>query len=402
MLSETSAKFICVKPAYRLNLFGFLASKDLGQNFDSNDIVANVGFWDLRHALEWTHKNISYFGGDASNITIGGYSAGAHATFHQLAYDLGLPDSKSIVRRAIMWSNGPGIQPKTTTEAQEQFDELLTALNIPLSASPTEKLAKLRALDPPTLVKASMRIKHHQFRGTTDGAFVRHGLFKEIDNGVFAERMKRRGIKLLIGECRDEHFVYGTWRPPKNSLESLFKRIQADYPLRACEALVNYYYPDDKLPADCKDWQDAFGRIYADIQIHMMERGFVHALVQHGAGDLIYRYRMEWRAKCVDRRLPKEWGVTHGSDMEIWFWGNGQNLPKKEKRIVREAFHDLFARFLIGEEMDWGTTDPLHVRVLTPKGTVVCGVDSMLESGLEVWRLLQKVGVTGDVRTAKL
>ncbi|KAF2493315.1 paraben-hydrolyzing esterase precursor [Lophium mytilinum] len=402
ILSETSAKFICVMPAYRLNVFGFLASEELGQNFDSSDIVSNVGFWDIRLALEWTHKNISYFGGDASNITIGGYSAGSHATFHQLAYELGLPDSKAIARRAIMWSNGPGVQPKSTSEAQEQFEELLTALKIPLGVSPTEKLARLRALDAPTLIKASMRVKHHQFRATTDGHFVRHGLMKEIDNGIFAERMKRRGIKLLIGECKDEHFIYGLWRPPKNSLESLFNRLQADYPIRACETLVKYYYPGDKLPADCKDWPDAFGRIYADIQIHMLERGFVNALVQHGAGELIYRYRMEWRAKCVDKTFPKEWGVTHGADYPTWMWGNGETLLKKEKTLVKNSFHDLFAKFLNGEEMDWGTTDPLHIRTLTPKGTVVCGEDPMLERGLEVWRLLQSVGVTGDTIMSKI
>lgn len=38
--------------------------------------MGNYGFWDQRLALEWTYKNISYFGGDASNITVAGYSAG--------------------------------------------------------------------------------------------------------------------------------------------------------------------------------------------------------------------------------------------------------------------------------------------------------------------------------------
>jgi carboxylesterase type B len=389
-------------PAYRLNLFGFLASQELCQDSGSTDIVANVGFWDQRLALEWTHENISYFGGDASNITVGGYSAGAHATFHQLAYDLGVSDSKSIIRRAIMWSNGPGLQPKSMTDAQVQFDELLNALHIPLDLSPAEKLTKLRDLDAKTLVKASARIKHHQFRATTDGSFVRHGLFHEIDGGGFAAQMLRRGIKLLIGECRDEHFIYGNWRPPKNSLKSLFKRLQADYPLAACEALVGHYYPGGRLPPDCRDWIDAFGRIYADIQIHALERGFVNALVRHGAGGLVYRYRIEWRAKCVDKSVPKQWGVTHGTDMAIWFWGNGELLTRKEKKLVKHAFHDKLVRFINGEQMDWGTEHPLHLRRLTPKGTVEFGEDEGLERGLEVWKVLRKVGVTGGSMAAKL
>lgn len=400
MLSETSCKAIIVSPAYRLNLFGFLASPELREA--SSDFSVNVGFWDQRLALEWTWQNISYFGGDASNITIGGYSAGSHSTFHQLAYDLGVSDSKSIVRRALMFSNGPGMQPKSFEEAQWQFNELIETLQIPLDSSPTEKLARLRTLDAKTLIKASIRMKYHQFRAVTDGSFVRHGLLNEIDTGIFARQMKRRGVKLIIGECKDEHNVYGTWRTPKNSLDDLFRRLQADYPLAACEALVHYYYPDGKLPFNCKNWQDAFGRIYADIQIHHLERGMVNALVYHGAGDLIYRYRMEWRAQCCDKNWPRNWGVTHGTDMAIWFWGDGEHLSKKEKKLVTTAFHDNLTRFINGEELDWGTAHPLHIRTLTSKGTIICEEDKRLEEGLKVWEVLKKVGATGQPLNAKL
>ncbi|KAF2801038.1 alpha/beta-hydrolase [Melanomma pulvis-pyrius CBS 109.77] len=400
LLSETACKAIIVSPGYRLNLFGFLASSELREA--SPDFAANVGFWDQRLALEWTWQNISYFGGDPSNITIGGYSAGSHSTFHQLAFDLGVSDSKSIVRRALMFSNGPGLQPKSFDEAQMQFNELLEKLRIPLDVSPAEKLAKLRTLDPKTLIKASENMKYHQFRATTDGSFVRHGLLNEIDNGSFAHQMKRRGVKLIMGECRDEHFIYGTWRPPKNSFDSLFRRLQADYPLAACEALVEHYYPNQKLPAGCKDWPDAFGRIYADIQIHHLERGMANALVRHGAGDLIYRYRMEWRAKCCDEWYKKEWGVTHGTDMSIWFWGGNGHLSKKEKVLAKKGFVDNLAKFLNGEELDWGTEHPLGVRTLTPKGTIVCEVDKRMEEGLKVWEVLKRVGATGLPLSAKL
>jgi acetyl esterase/lipase len=32
-------------------------------------------------ALEWTYRNISYFGGDADEITVGGHSAGVYLLF---------------------------------------------------------------------------------------------------------------------------------------------------------------------------------------------------------------------------------------------------------------------------------------------------------------------------------
>jgi carboxylesterase type B len=400
MLSETACKVIVVTPAYRLNIFGFLASPELSEQ--GLDFSSNLGFWDQRHALEWTWQNISYFGGNASNITVGGYSAGAHSAFHQLAHDLGVPDSKSIIRRVLMLSNGPGMQPKSLEEAQTQFNEILNVLDIPLMIRAEEKLARLRALNPKALIEAYKAIKHHQFRAVTDGSFVRHSLQNEIDTGMFAHHMTRRGVKLIIGECQDEHFVYGSWRPPKNNLEGLFERLQADYPLAACEALIKHYYPDGKLPPNCRTWAEAFGRIYADIQIHHLERGMVNALFRHGAGDLVYRYRIEWRAQCCDKKWPRSWGVTHGTDMAIWFWGDGEQLSKKEKVLIKKAFHDHLARFLKSEEMDWGTEHPLHIRTLTSEGTIVCQEDERMGDGLRVWEVLKEVGATGLPRNAKL
>ncbi|KAH7135042.1 paraben-hydrolyzing esterase precursor [Dendryphion nanum] len=395
MLSETDCKAIIVMPAYRLNIFGFLATPELPE---SN----NLGFWDQRLALEWTWQNVSYFGGNASNITIGGYSAGSHSTFHQLAYDLGVPDSKSIAKRALMLSNGPGMQPKSLEEAQLQFNELLSRLDIPRDLSPKEKLSRLRAVDVKTLIETTTQMRYHQFRGVTDGSFIRYDLMNEIDTGSFAQTMKRRNIKLIIGECRDEHNVYGTWRPPQNNIQSLFERLQADYPLEACQVLIDYYYPNQQLPPSCKSWQDAFGYIYADIQIHHLERGMVNALVRHGAGDLIYRYRMEWRAKCCDQRWPKEWGVTHGTDITIWFWGDGLQLSQDEKKLAKEAFHDNLTRFIKGEELEWGTAHPLHIRTLKPDGKVVCEADQWLDEGLRVWDVLKKTGATGKAKSARL
>jgi carboxylesterase type B len=245
-------------------------------------------------------------------------------------------------------------------------------------------------------------MKYHQFRGISDDGFIRSSLFQEIDTGTFAQRLKRRGVKIIMGECSDEHFVYGTWRPPQNNLKSMVERLQADYSLEAIEALVRYHYPAGKLPAGCKSWQDAFGRLYAEIQIHALERGMADALVRHGAGDLLYRYRIEWRAQCCDKRWPKEWGVTHGTDMAIWFWGDGDQLSRKEKKVVKEAFHDNLAKFLRGENMDWGTEHPLQIRRLRRDGSVVCEDDARVERGVRVWNILKRVGFTGLSNNAKL
>ncbi|KAJ5059965.1 paraben-hydrolyzing esterase precursor [Bipolaris maydis] len=395
LLSDSPTRCIVVAPAYRLNVFGFLGSRQL-DNGCGTEYDANVGFWDQRLALQWTHENIAYFGGDAANITLGGYSAGSHSVFHQLSYDLGLPESKAVVKRAMMLSNGPGMQPKSLDEAQDQFEELVQVLGIDPGLEPAEKLGKLRAVPASEIVEASGKMKLHQFRAVTDGVFVRHGLLEELSNGVYAERMKRRNIHLIIGECKDEHFMYGTWRPPQPGHTHMLHRLEADYPREACKVLMAHYFPDGKLSSRFKSWQEAFGHIYADAQIHALGRGMVNALVQHGAGSLIHRYRIEWRARCVDREIPSHFGVTHGSDMAIWFWGNGSHLTDEEKQIAAQTFHHPLSKFLKGEDMEWGTERAMQLRTLKSDGRVVIEEDTRMEEGLRLWDALKKAGATGQ------
>lgn len=79
LIGETGFGAIIVSASYRLNCFGFLASKELKEESErrgESGTVGNLGFWDQRLALEWTWKNIVLFGGDPRLITVGGYSAG--------------------------------------------------------------------------------------------------------------------------------------------------------------------------------------------------------------------------------------------------------------------------------------------------------------------------------------
>jgi carboxylesterase type B len=402
LLSDSPTRCIIVAPAYRLNLFGFLASPELLDACPDYDV--NLGFWDQRLALQWTYENISYFGGNPANITVGGYSAGAHSAFHQVAYDLGVPENKAIVKRAMLLSNGPGMQPKSLEETQLQFNELLSALEIPLSLAPAAKLSRLRALDAKTLIQASATISQHQFRAVTDGAFVRHNLLAELENGSFAAHMQRRRLTLLMGECADEHFVYGTWRPPAPGYGPLQRRLEADYPRAASAALMAHYFPAGALGTRHASWRAAFGHVYADVQIHALGRGLARALERNGAADLLLRYRIEWRAACVDRTVPRKFGVTHTSDMAIWFWGNGAELSSEEKKVVAEAFHEPLSRFLRGEDAQWGVQHGMLIRTLKQDGRVVVEEDESkrAEEGLGLWDALKRAGALGRVRESRL
>lgn len=151
--------------------------------------------------------------------------------------------------------------------------------------------------------------------------------------------------------------------------------------------MAKEYCPNGELPKDCRSWKEAFGRVYADIQIHATQRGFIDGLYKFGAGHLVYRYRIDWRSESV--RIPKKFGATHGADMAIWFLGDGRVLSKGEEEIVKEGFIDDMARFVNGERMEgWEGLKANEARRLKSDGTVDVWRDDKWEDGLKVWNAI--------------
>ena len=204
--------------------------------------------------------------------------------------------------------------------------------------------------------------------------------------------MKRRGITLLNGECRDEHNLYRNWRIPDNSYESVYTRLVADYPERVVSKLMKHYCGGSKeLPSSYENWQMLFGHIYADIQVHHLERGFHNALFKGGLkpGKDVLRYRFDRRLKCVDDSVPPEWEVTHSTDVSIWFWGTDSRLgmSDQEKEWLK-GWNEGFAAFVKGDMVNWGPTKPRDMRRWRTDGETDVWEDDMWEKGLEIWDLV--------------
>lgn len=99
------AGVVVVTVNYRLGALGHLGP-------DPEAHGANRAVRDLLRALHWVQENISAFGGNAGQVTVGGQSAGAW-----YAWLLGLsPASKGLLRRNILLSL-PHLPPMTPAEA---------------------------------------------------------------------------------------------------------------------------------------------------------------------------------------------------------------------------------------------------------------------------------------------
>lgn len=161
---------------------------------------------------------------------------------------------------------------------------------------------------------------------------------------------------------------------------------------------------------ECKEWTpDAFGRIYADLQVHALERGFIDCLIKGGAADHVHRYRIEFRAKCADDFVPPEWGVTHATDIPLWFYGNGDTeaLTSSEKQISKRFFEPAWL-FFQGKEAwkeMWGADATKgEVRWLRSDGEVGVWRDGDFERGVRVWEVVREAcrrlegGVGGEAK----
>jgi len=95
----TKTGIIVVTINYRLNVFGFLALPSLDSEA-GNPSSGNFGLLDQQAALRWVHENILAFGGDPTNVTVGGESAGAIDTCANLAS----PGAAGLFNKVIMES----------------------------------------------------------------------------------------------------------------------------------------------------------------------------------------------------------------------------------------------------------------------------------------------------------
>ncbi len=135
---------------YRLGVFGFFAHPELTRESGRN-ASGNYGLLDQIAALRWVRDNIAAFGGDPSNVTIFGESAGSFAVSALMAS----PPAAGLFHKVIgesgaYFTAGSGtlaLQPLSVTEQQGvKFGAAIGA----------ETLAALRAKSGDELLKVAL------------------------------------------------------------------------------------------------------------------------------------------------------------------------------------------------------------------------------------------------------
>jgi len=87
---------VVVTMNYRLGALGFMAHPELSSE-SPRGVSGNYGLLDMVAALKWVQRNAAAFGGDPSNVTIFGESAGGTAVCLLMV----MPDAKGLFQKVI-------------------------------------------------------------------------------------------------------------------------------------------------------------------------------------------------------------------------------------------------------------------------------------------------------------
>jgi para-nitrobenzyl esterase len=127
---------------YRVGRFGFFAHPALTKANADGGLFGNYGFLDQIAALKWVRRNVAAFGGDPTNVTVMGESAGGFSV-HNLITS---PMSQGLFERAIIMSGGGGSSLGAGDLAAAEKVGVAFAAGKGIKADDPAALVKLRAL----------------------------------------------------------------------------------------------------------------------------------------------------------------------------------------------------------------------------------------------------------------
>ncbi|KAH8767278.1 carotenoid ester lipase [Diaporthe sp. PMI_573] len=187
---------IGVSANYRLNAFGFSASKEMEEAG-----LLNLGLEDQRVAMQWVQEHISDFGGDPNQVVIMGESAGSWSVAAHLLWDEG-EGSDDLFNGAMALSGGP-VMVEGAERAQPVFDHMVGRTGC---TNAPDKIACLKVADFDDIMTAvneeGFALGPRSLASTwtirPDGKHLKESPHRLAAAGKIAS------VPLIIGDMRDE------------------------------------------------------------------------------------------------------------------------------------------------------------------------------------------------------
>ncbi len=295
---------------YRLGRFGFFAHPSLTQE-DPAVPLANYGLLDQIAALEWVKENAAAFGGDPTNVTVFGQSAGGVA----ISYLLATPLAKGLFQRAIIESGvfftGPPDQPRTLQEAE----------TVGIAAAKSWGLMKtdaaaLRRVSAETVLAGSPGASWP----VIDGKVVAGDLRAAFDAGQIAH------VPLLLGS---NSYEVG-WPPLAAWTRGLSQRLSAQWP--TVSSLYDGYgtHRTDLIE----------GQLATDMRFTVATRYAARAAARHGLPT--YLYVFSYLRPSQSAHVP---GPVHMDEIYAVF-GNVDQVESHPDAGTRRVIDEVQSRWV--------------------------------------------------------
>ncbi len=279
---------------YRVGRFGFFGFPGLTAEHPE-ELHGNYGYMDQIAALKWVKRNIAAFGGDPSQVTVFGESAGGGSVLTLLTSPL----SQGLYQRAVIESGGGRsllLGPKYLSKPGP--DGSPSAESHGITDTGAAGLAQLRALPADKIVNGLNMASMFQAASTypgpiVDGAIVVESPQSAIVAGHWAK------VPIIIGaNSMDIGFPHG------RTMDELFAPFGADE--EKAKALYNPDHSDNVMMVGM--------RIAAD-QMMVEPSRFVSRTVS-SQGVPAYEYRFSYVAESLRDKLP---GAPHATEIPYVF-----------------------------------------------------------------------------------
>ncbi|KAJ5222198.1 uncharacterized protein N7469_008438 [Penicillium citrinum] len=313
---------VAVSLNYRLHCWGFMWSKEIKEAG-----AANLGFRDQRLALHWIQENIAAFGGNPSQVTIWGESAGANSVgTHLVAYG-GRDDG--LFRAAISESGASSVYSRYQEPAdwQPYYDAIVKASGC---STATDTLACLRTVPIHILQDVfgnTSIVPSHTLSGTTgpqfipviDGDFIEESATVQLRKGKFVK------VPYIIGGNLDE----GTSFSIRGiNTDSEFRTVVKAWGLNSSTTdILESLYPDvpeigipsimvGRPPSGYGDQYKRVAAFQGDVNIHAPRRLTSQIWSAHNVS--LYSYSFDLAGASSSSYDPYA-GADHGSEMPFVF-----------------------------------------------------------------------------------
>lgn len=291
---------VVVSLNYRLGIFGFLALPELTAE-SSHSASGDYGLLDQVAALQWVKRNIAAFGGDPSNVTIFGESAGSFAVSSLMASPL----AQGLFQKAI-GESGSAVAGKTLVYLPRADREIQDSQYLKDFAG-TSSLKDLRAKGAAEILEASTKsnAKMPRFVPVIDGYFLPTSVADIYREG------KQAHVPLIAGWNHDEAGVAALHSTGQVTVQSFHEQATKEFGQKA-ENFLTYYSAKDDAEA-----QESAHDLAGDRFIAFSTWAWLDAHLTSGESP-IYRYRFD-EVPPPDPYHPAGSGAYHSAEIEYVF-----------------------------------------------------------------------------------